>query len=137
MITMELHYLAASAAFAALMWIPYVLNRIQVQGFTDTMGYPANPKPLAAWAERLRKAHGNQIENLVPFAAVVLVANAAGMLNESTATAAALFFYSRVAYALAYTFAVPWLRTVCFAGGWVAIIWILISMHSMHGALHG
>ena len=134
MITMELHYLAASAALAAVMWIPYVLNRIAVGGISDAVGYPANPKPLAPWADRLKKAHLNHIENLVPFAALVLVANATGLANEQTAMAGALFFYSRVVYALAYTFAVPWVRTLAFAGGWVAMMWIILTMHGVHHA---
>jgi len=130
MITTELHYLAASAALAALMWIPYVLNRLVVWGLADTVGYPAAQKPLAPWAERLKKAHANLIENLVPFAAVVLVAHAAGMSNEATASAAALFFFSRLVHALAYAFAMPWVRTLGFTGGWLAIMWILLAMHA-------
>jgi uncharacterized MAPEG superfamily protein len=130
MISVELHYLAASAAFAALMWIPYVLDRIRVWGLVDAVGYPAVEKPLSPWAQRLRKAHANHVENLVPFAALVLVANAAGLTNDATASAAMLFFWSRVVHALAYTFAVPWLRTLGFTGGWLAIVWILVSMHA-------
>ena len=134
MITMELHYLAASAALALLMWVPYVLNRLMVLGLTDTVGYPANPKPLAPWADRLRKAHANHIENLAPFAAIVLVVNASGASNEATATAAALFFFSRVVHALAYTFALPWVRTLAFTGGWVAMVWMLAAVHFAHHA---
>lgn len=129
MITIELHYLAASAALAALMWIPYVLNRTMVWGLVDTVGYPAAPKPLAPWAERLKKAHANHVENLVPFAALVLVVHAADLSNDATAAAACLFFWSRLVHALAYTFAVPWLRTLAFTGGWLAMMWILVAMH--------
>lgn len=135
MITLELHYLTASAALAALMWIPYVLNRIAVGGINDAIGYPANPKPLAPWADRLKKAHLNHIENLVPFAAVVLVADVGGLSNGSIAMAGALFFYSRLVYALAYTFAVPWVRTLSFTGGWLAIIWIMVEMCGMQHAM--
>jgi uncharacterized MAPEG superfamily protein len=134
MVTMELHYLAASAALALLMWVPYVLNRTMVLGLTDTVGYPTNPKPLAPWADRLKKAHANHIENLVPFAAIVLVANATGLSGPATATAAAVFFYARVVHALAYTFAIPWLRTLAFTAGWAAMVWMLLAMHTLHHA---
>lgn len=138
MVTIELHYLAASAAFAIFMWVPYVLNRMMVLGIADTMGYPANAKPLAPWADRLKKAHANHLENLVPFAAIVLVAHAAGISNEATATASALFFFSRLVHAAAYTFAVPWVRTLGFTGGWIAMVWMLIEMHGpIHAAMHG
>ena len=69
----ELFYLALVATFTALMWIPYVLNRFAVWGINDTVGYPDNPKPLAPWAERLKRAHANAVENLVVFATLVLV----------------------------------------------------------------
>ena len=138
MITVDLHYLAASAAFVGVMWIPYVLNRIAVGGLADAMGYPADPKPLAGWAQRLKCAHANAVENLVVFGAVVLVAHAAGLSNESTATAAAVYFYARIVHALAYTFAIPWVRTLSFAAGWAAIVWMLVVMHGpMHAAMHG
>jgi len=138
MVTIELHYLAASAALALLMWIPYVLNRLLVLGLLDTVGYPANPKPLAPWADRLRKAHANHIENLVPFAAIVLVAEASGLNGPATATAAAVFFFARVVHAIAYTAGLPWIRTLAFTAGWAAMLWMLYAMHGIHHALeHG
>ena len=64
----ELLALVQVSAWTALLWIPYVLNRMLVWGLMDTMGYPAEKKPLAPWAERLRSAHANAIENLAVFA---------------------------------------------------------------------
>ena len=75
--TIELKYLAIVAALTAVMWVPYILNRLAVRGIADAVGYPENPKPQAPWAIRLQKAHGNAVENLVVFAALVLIAHAA------------------------------------------------------------
>lgn len=136
MVTIELHYLAASAALALIMWIPYVLNRLMVNGLIDTVGYP-DLKPLAPWADRLKRAHSNHIENLVPFAAIVLVAHVTGLGNATTATAAMVFFYARVVHALAYTFAVPWVRTLSFTAGWLAMVAMLLAMHGTHHAMGG
>jgi uncharacterized MAPEG superfamily protein len=116
----ELINLAAIAAFTALMWVPYVLNRFVVWGITDTVGYPDNPKPLAPWAERLKKAHSNAVENLVVFAALVLAANALGITGGIVATAAIVYFWSRIVHAVAYTAALPWVRTLGFTGGFLA-----------------
>lgn len=58
------------------------------------------------------RAHANAVENLVVFAALVLTANAAGISNGAIATAAMVFFWARVVHALAYTFGVPWVRTL-------------------------
>ncbi len=75
----ELFYLALVTAFTGLLWIPYILDRIAVGGLMDAVGYPAEPKPQSPWAQRLKKAHANAVENLVVFAALVLAAQAAGV----------------------------------------------------------
>jgi MAPEG family len=68
------------------LWVPYVLNEILVRGLVDAVGYPENPKPLAKWAQRLRAAHYNTVENLVVFAALVLVAQGGGIHTAAIAT---------------------------------------------------
>ena len=116
----ELLYLTAVAALTGLLWIPYILDRIAVWGLSEAVGYPANPKPQSAWAERLMKAHYNAVENLVVFAALVLAAHAAGVGSSATATACVVYFWARVVHAAAYTLAVPWVRTLAFAVGFFA-----------------
>jgi uncharacterized MAPEG superfamily protein len=116
----ELTYLVLVAALTGLMWIPYVLNRLAVRGISDTVGYPENPKPQAPWANRMKAAHANAVENLVVFAALVHAAGIAGVSNAATMFAAALYFWSRLVHVIAYTFAVPWIRTLAFAGGFLA-----------------
>lgn len=122
--TTELYCLALITTFTALMWIPYILNEIASNKLSDTVGYPAAPLVLAPWAQRLKKAHYNAIENLAPFAAIVLVAHAVGVSNAATAAAACAFFWARVAHAVCYTLAIPYLRTLSFAVGWGAIMCI-------------
>ena len=116
----ELRYLALAATLTALIWIPYVLERIKTWGLVDAVGYPASPKPQAPWAVRMMAAHANAVENLVVFGVLVLVAHAAGIHTGATAFAAALYFWARVVHLAAYTFAVPWVRTLGFFGGFVA-----------------
>lgn len=126
----ELLYLVAIATVTALIWVPYVVNRTLVWGLADTVGYPENPKPLAPWAARMKSAHANAVENLVIFAALVLAAQAAGVSNQATAFAAMLYFWSRIVHLAAYTFALPWVRTLGFTGGFVAqmiLAWQLLA----------
>jgi uncharacterized MAPEG superfamily protein len=118
--TTELMYLALVTTLTALMWIPYVLNRMVVRGVVDTVGYPEVPKPVAQWAVRTQAAHANAVENLVVFATLVLVANAVGAFNSCTAAAAAVYFWARVVHFLAYAFRIPWVRTLAFVAGWLA-----------------
>ncbi len=110
----ELLYLALVTAFTGLLWVPYILDRLAVRGMADAVGYPENPKPQSPWAQRLMKAHANAVENLVVFAALVLVAHAAGITSSTIATACVVYFWARVAHALTYTFAIPWARTLTF-----------------------
>lgn len=126
----ELLYLTLVAAFTGLLWVPYILDRIAVRGILDAVGYPENPKPQSAWAQRLMKAHDNAVENLVVFAALVLVAQAVGATGGAVAGACAVYFWARVVHAAAYTFAVPWVRTLSFAVAFFAqitIAWQLLS----------
>lgn len=117
--TTELKYLALVATLNALIWIPYILNMIVVRGLVDAVGYPENPKPMAPWATRMKAAHYNAVENLVVFAALVLVAHVAGVRGEATAMACIIYFWARVVHLIAHTFAIPWVRTLAFVVGWV------------------
>jgi len=128
--TLELKYLVYVTVLTGVLWIPYVLNRLAVRGISDTVGYPENPKPLAKWAQRLQAAHANSVENLVVFAALVLVAHAVGVSNESTAFACCLYFWARVAYTFVYTLSLPWLRTLTWTAGFVGqaiLAWQLLA----------
>jgi len=116
----ELLYLTLVTVLTGLLWVPYILDRIATRGLLDAVGYPANPKPQSPWAVRLMRAHDNAVENLVVFAALVLVANAVGVSNGVVAGAAVVYFWARVVHAVAYTFGVPWLRTLAFTVGFVA-----------------
>lgn len=116
----ELFYLALVSALTGLLWVPYVLDRMVIWGLWDAVGYPADPEPQSPWAQRLMAAHANAVENLVVFAALVLTAHALGITGGMLATAAAIYFWARLVHVLAFTFAVPWVRTLAFLVGFLA-----------------
>jgi uncharacterized MAPEG superfamily protein len=125
----ELLYLVWVTVLTGLIWVPYILDRIAVWGLADTVGYPENPRPQSPWARRMIKAHANSVENLVVFAALVLVAQDLNVTNTVTATACVVYFWARVVHLAAYTFAIPWVRTLAFAAGFfaqAAIAWQLL-----------
>ena len=126
--TTDLMMLAWSAALCALLWVPYILARIGAWGLVDTVGYPDTTPDAPTWSARTKQAHANLVENLMPFGALVLVAHVGGMANEMTALAATLFFWSRVAHVIVYTFGIPWLRTFAFAGGFVGQVMIFLAI---------
>ena len=76
------------------------------------------------------KAHANAVENLVVFAALVLLANALGISGAAIASSAMVYFWARVVHAAAYTFAVPWVRTLAFTVGFLSqacIAWQILG----------
>jgi len=131
MMTTDLTMLALSAALCGLLWMPYILTRIGAWGLIDTVGYPESPPAVPEWSTRTMKAHGNLVENLVPFAALVLVAHLAGVANEMTALGATIFFWARVVHTLGYIFAVPWVRTLGFFAGFGGMVLIFLPIFHM------
>ena len=122
--TPELKYLAYISVLTTLMWIPYVLNVIAKNRLNDAVGYPDVPLRMSPWAERLKKAHYNAVENLVIFATLVLIANAMELSNAATVSAAAFYFWARVVHTLAYGAGIPWVRTLAFVVAWGSILCI-------------
>jgi len=124
----DLTMLTYTAAFTALLWIPYILARIVSVGAKAALTYVGDTAPLPAWAARSKKAHYNAIENLAPFAALVIVAQLAHVANATTATAAQVFFWARVAHFFIYTAGIPVVRTLTFAVGWAAMAAIFVQI---------
>ena len=74
-------------------------------------------EPLAGipeWAARAHRAHLNLLQNLAPFAILVLVAQVSGKANAATAVGATIFFWARVAHAAVYIAGIKYLRTLVF-----------------------
>ena len=126
--TSELMSLTWVTTLTAVMWMPYILNMIAVRGLVDAVGYPADPAPISPWAAKMKAAHANAVENLVVFAALVLIADAAGVSNATTVLACQLYFWARLVHLLSYTFAVPWVRTIAFAAGFFCQMAIVLQL---------
>lgn len=97
--------------------LAFVQMLVAVSGHTLQVGLPAlagnreGLPPATGWAGRAARAHRNMIENLVLFAALVLIASLAGKTNDMTLLGAQIFFWARLAYAFVYLAGIPWLRT--------------------------
>ncbi len=125
----ELFWLVLTVAMTGLIWLPYILDRIAVRGLMPTMANPG-PKdiPQSAWAERMMAAHRNAVENLAVFAPLVLVVQALSLSTPTTVFACALYFWSRLAHVVVYTLGIPVLRTLAFAGGFVAQVLLVLAI---------
>lgn len=131
-LTTELRLLTYTAFICLVLWLPYVLAVIKVRGLSRAVGYPTGgTEDLPAWGQRSHRAHLNLVENLAPFAVLVLVAHALGVSNPATVLGAQLFFYARIAHFVFMFAGIPWLRTLAFAVGVIGnlIIFVEILYH--------
>ena len=70
----------------------------------------------------------NLVENIGPFAALVLVAHVSGAANDVTAIGAIMFFWARFGQALMHILAVPGLRTLMFFVSWLGMVIIFVQI---------
>jgi uncharacterized MAPEG superfamily protein len=129
--TADLIYLAYTAAFTAALWIPYVVCQVLTNGPLTPGNYrDPTPRPLPLWGKRADRAYLNAVEVLAPFAVLVIVVHLTGKSNGMTAFWAAWFFWMRLIHAVVYWFAIPYVRTLAFTSGFVAVagvFWELIK----------
>jgi uncharacterized MAPEG superfamily protein len=123
--TTDLKYLAFTAILTASLWIPYVVAQVRTNGPLAPANYvdPA-PRLVPLWGQRAHRAYLNAVEGFAPFAALVIIAHITGKANAMTAFWAGCFFWLRLAHAVVYLAAIPYLRTVIFTLGFVAVVGI-------------
>lgn len=119
--------LAYVSIFAAILWAPYIVGAFMTRGFA-ILGYPEDPKPLPAWAKRAERAHLNLLENLPPFAALVIVAEFAKADPGATAMWASVFLIARLLHWVVFVLKIPVLRTLTFVAGFVAQLMIFLQI---------
>lgn len=124
--TPELYYLAVIATATLFMWLPYMLARIMTRGLAGTLDNPAKPglAPDPAWAERARRAHANAVENLVVFAPLVVILAFLGASTPATIMASKVYVGARLFHYIVYAAGIPVLRTLAFAAGMAATLFI-------------
>ncbi|HJM50197.1 MAG TPA: MAPEG family protein [Alphaproteobacteria bacterium] len=127
-LSIELRLLAYAALICILLWLPYVLARAQTWGLAATAGYPEDPPALPGWALRSIRAHANWVENLAPFAALVLLAHVGNASNEMTALGARLFFWGQLVRTVVHIAGVPWIRTGAFMVSWLGMVLIFLQV---------
>ena len=126
--SIELKMLVWSCALTIVQMLVAALGAQTQVGLPPLARNRAGMRELTGWAGRAQRAHRNMLENLVLFAALVLVAQVAGKTNATTALGAQLFFWARLVYAPVYWAGVPWLRTGVWAVSLVGILMILAQL---------
>jgi len=102
---------------AILTWLTVLLaSLIRVKGWTPSgtmmaLGNRDRLPEATPFAGRAERAARNTLENFVLFAAIALVAHAAGATSPKIATGAQIFFWARVLYVPVYCAGISYLRT--------------------------
>lgn len=114
----ELKWMAATALATGLMWVPYILGMIASRGLVSALTQRDGNDPGGfAWCKRAQRGHMNALENLAVFAPLAIGVHVAGVGTETTAMAAMIFFWVRLAHYLVYLTGIPVIRTLLFAVG--------------------
>lgn len=124
----ELTLLAWSVVLAIVHMAISVQALVSTKGMMAAVGNRENLPELPGWAGRAVRANRNMAENLVLFAAAVLIAAVIGKSNSMTILGAQLFFWGRVAYAVCYIGGFIWLRTLSWTVSIVGVALILLQL---------
>ena len=126
----ELKYLLFSVLLCFGQVVVLAVGATGQVGLPPLAGNREGLPELTGWVGRAKRAHANMVENLVLFAALVLIAVVAQKTNALTAMGAAVFFWARVAFAVIYVAGIAWLRTAVWAvsvAGMGMIAWALLA----------
>lgn len=126
-ITTELYWLVLTLIMTALFWVPTIINRIAETGVWATL-MPPQLQPKAQWAERLKRAHANAVENLVIFAPLALAIQITSASTTATVTACTVYFFARLVHVVAYIAAVPLVRTLAFTAGFFSQMALALTL---------
>ncbi|MFA8386620.1 MAG: MAPEG family protein [Pelagibaca sp.] len=125
--TPELTVLTLAALLQVLQFVAYSVTANMQVGTKTAMGPRDTPVQLTGKAGRLQRAMNNHFEGLILFGIAVMVITYSGQNTETTALACGLYLVARVLYVPAYVFGwVPW-RSVIWAVGFIATLYLLLT----------
>ena len=119
--TPELFALAALSLVALVLPLIYLFSYTTDVGVKAMLGNRDGLPERTGIAARGTRAHANLIENLVPYAGVVLTAQAMGISNGVTQAAGLVFLIARLAHAASYLAGIAVVRTLAYYAGVFAI----------------
>jgi uncharacterized MAPEG superfamily protein len=127
-ITTELTMLALSVALLFVLVLIQATAGVQAQGLWVMAGNRDNLGPPSVWQARTKRCVDNHREGLILFAPLVLAAAQLDISNTLTVWGAQLFFYSRVAHAIAYLAGLPYIRPLFWTIGLIGTLMVLLAL---------
>jgi uncharacterized MAPEG superfamily protein len=125
--TPELTALTLAALLQVLQFAAYSVTAQMQVGTKKALSPRDTPVQLTGKAGRLQRAMNNHFEGLILFGIGVMVITYSGQGDDRTALACVAYLAARVLYVPAYVFGwVPW-RSVIWAVGFFATLYLLIA----------
>ncbi len=125
----ELKYLALTALLTASLWIPYIVAQVVTNGPLKPMNYvDPTMRPVPLRGQRANRAHINAVETFAPFAALVILVQITNKNDSMTAFWAMSYFWIRLAHAIVFIAAIPYIRTILFVLGYVCVIGLFVEL---------
>lgn len=124
----ELMLLAWAVVLTLVQMLVAASGAASQYGVMPLFGNREGLAPLTGWAGRAQRAHRNMLENLVLFAALVLICVITNKTNATTLLGAQLFFWGRLAYAAIYLAGIPYLRTAAWLVSIIGLVIIFLQL---------
>jgi uncharacterized MAPEG superfamily protein len=132
--TVELKWLIYTALLAGSLWIPFIVgvNTTDFPGKAQQFIRPPDSGQMKPWVHRSLRAHQNLLEQLVPFAIIVLVGAITHVSTPVTVACSITFFWLRVAHAIGMISGLARLplRPMIYLAAWVVMLvfaWQVLS----------
>ncbi|HEX4797780.1 MAG TPA: MAPEG family protein [Burkholderiales bacterium] len=124
----ELTLLVWAVALTVVQMLVAAQGAFMQVGLMRLVGNREGMPEITGWGGRASRAHWNMLENLVLFAALVLVAVAVGKANDMTLLGAQIFFWARLAYAVIYIAGIIWVRTLVWLVSVIGLVLIFAQL---------
>jgi uncharacterized MAPEG superfamily protein len=119
---------------AILTWLTILLaSLIRVKAWTPrgtmlAFGNRDNLPDATPFAGRAERAARNTAENFMLFAAIALVAHAAGITNPKVAMGAEIFFWARIVYIPLYYSGITYVRTAVWVVSVIGLAMMILAV---------
>lgn len=124
--TTELTWLAYTALLAGSLWIPFIvgINVTDFEGKDQQFVRPPDHSKMKPWVHRSLRAHQNLLEQLVPFAIIVLIGAVIRVSTPVTIACSIIFFWLRMVHAIGMISGLTRfpLRPMIYFSGWVVTL---------------
>ncbi len=124
--TVELRWLMYTALLAGSLWIPFIIgvNTTAFPGKGEQFVRPPDHRQMTPWVHRSFRAHQNALEQLLPFAIIVLVGGVIHVSTPVTVACSITFFWLRAAHAIGMISGIARfpLRPMIYFAGWIVML---------------